>query len=123
MGGEGITGADGLGYGARVRYRSLRSGSRKRLTPGGSVGCAVRAERLTWSEPGKRVARSRTSRSEIFAEEQLRQEPERVPRAGRFSYRAACSLAVGNGGSGYVPIFSTVYSLTQKSGGPPLSCT
>ena len=38
-------------------------------------------------------------------------------------YRSRLSLAVGNGAAGSVPIFSDVYSLAQKSGGPSLSGT
>ena len=38
-------------------------------------------------------------------------------------YRGSCSFAVGNGGAGYRPILSGVYSLAQKSGGPSLSAT
>ena len=33
------------------------------------------------------------------------------------------SFTVGYGRAGYGPIFATVYSLAQKSGGPSLSCT
>ena len=39
----------------------------------------------------------------------------------QFPYRF--SFAVGYGTAGYGPIFWTVYSLAQKSGGPSLSCT
>src|SRR5665213_1345896 len=37
--------------------------------------------------------------------------------------RGSRSFADGNAGGGYRPIFSTVYALAQKSGGPSLSGT
>lgn len=43
--------------------------------------------------------------------------------AGYTGSYCATSLLVGNAGAGYDPIFSTVYSLAQKSGGPSLSGT